>query len=124
MDEEPYSGSLAARRLPPAHLGRDREPPQPSNRPASAGTRQRRRIALGALLISSFLAVAWLAAPVWLGIVFGALMAFSAQPLYRWLCVALGQRRKWAALLTTVATGALGVTGGAAALYVSIRELV
>jgi predicted PurR-regulated permease PerM len=124
MDEEPHSGLLVARRLPTAHLGRDRDAPQLPHAPASAATRHRRWVALRALLLLSFLAVACLAAPVWLGIVFGALMAFSAQPLYRRLCIASGERRKWAALLTTVATGALGVVGGATALYVSIRELV
>jgi predicted PurR-regulated permease PerM len=84
----------------------------------------RRRTALGVLLALSFLAVARLAEPVWIGIVFGALMAFTLQPIYRKVCMRLGQRRRWASLLVTLITGGLCVLGGGAALYVTTRELV
>jgi predicted PurR-regulated permease PerM len=67
--------------------------------------------------------VARLAEPVWVGIVFGALMAFTTQPLYRTVLMRLGQRRKTAALAVTLATGGLCVLGGASALYVLTREL-
>jgi predicted PurR-regulated permease PerM len=75
------------------------------------------------LLVLSFLAVARLAEPVWIGIVFGALMAFTTQPLFRRVCMRLGQRRRWAALLVTLMTGLLCVVGGAAAIYVLTREV-
>jgi predicted PurR-regulated permease PerM len=78
---------------------------------------------LGVLLVLSFLAVARLAEPVWVGIVFGALMAFTTQPLYRRVCLRLGQRRRTSALVVTLVTGGLCIVGGASALYVLTREL-
>jgi predicted PurR-regulated permease PerM len=102
----------------------DSELPQVFDSPAAPRTVERRRLALGVLLALSFLAVARLAEPVWIGIVFGALMAFTTQPLYRQLCIRLGQRRSWAALLTTLATGAACVICGALALYLLTRELL
>jgi predicted PurR-regulated permease PerM len=86
-------------------------------------TLRQRRVALGILLLISFLAVARLAAPVWIGIVFGALMAFTVQPLYRGLNVRLGERRSLAALLTTFFTGATCIVSGALAVFILTREL-
>lgn len=104
-------------------MARDSELPQLSDWPVAARTVQRRHIALGVLLLLSFLAAARLVAPVWLGIVFGALMAFTAQPLYRRVTARLGGRRHIAALLTTVLTGGACVVGGSVAVYVLTREL-
>src|SRR4051812_3664249 len=97
---------------------RDSELPQLSDTPVAPQTEQRRRLALGVLLLLSFLAVARLAAPVWEGIVFGALMAFTAQPLYRKLSARLGERRHVAAILTTVLSGLICVIAGSLALFV------
>jgi predicted PurR-regulated permease PerM len=104
-------------------LGRDSELPMIAEGPVAPKTEQRRRIALGVLLFVSFIAVARLAAPVWVGIVFGALMAFTTQALYRQLSLRLGERRKQAALLTTLATGILCVLAGSIVLYAVTREL-
>jgi predicted PurR-regulated permease PerM len=101
----------------------DSELPQLSDFPVAPKTIERRRTALGVLLALSFLAVARLAEPVWIGIVFGALMAFTIQPIYRKVCLRLGQRRRWAAVLVTMMTGGLCVVCGGAALYVTTREL-
>jgi predicted PurR-regulated permease PerM len=65
-----------------------------------------------------------LAAPVWIGIVLGALMAFTAQPLYRRLSARLGERKKPAALVTTGITGLLCVALGSASVYVLTGELL
>jgi predicted PurR-regulated permease PerM len=101
----------------------DSELPQISDNPVAPKTVQRRRAALGVLLLLSFVAVAMLAAPVWVGIVLGALMAFTAQPLYRKLSARLGERRKPAALVTTIVTALLCVALGSAAVYVLTTEL-
>jgi predicted PurR-regulated permease PerM len=102
----------------------DSELPQLSDIPVAPTTVARRRTALGVLLVLSFLAVARLAEPVWVGIVFGALMAFTTQPIYRRVCMRLRGRRRTAALAVTLASGALCVIGGASALYVLTRELL
>lgn len=102
----------------------DSELPQLPDYPVAPKTMARRRTALGVLLVLSFLAVARLAEPVWVGIVFGALMAFTIQPLYRRLSCRLGHRRRWAAFLVTLATGGFCVLGGAGAIYVLTREIL
>jgi predicted PurR-regulated permease PerM len=86
-------------------------------------TTDRRRLALGVVLLLSFLVVARLAAPVWVGIVFGLLMAFTMQPLHIRLQARLGGRHRTAALLT--AFGAVGVSllVMAGLTYVLTREL-
>ena len=101
----------------------DSELPQISDNPVAPKTVQRRRAALGVLLLLSFVTVAMLAAPVWVGIVLGALMAFTAQPLYRKLSARLGERKKFAALLTTIVTGLVCVALGSASVYVLTGEL-
>jgi predicted PurR-regulated permease PerM len=101
----------------------DSELPQISDNPVAPKTVQKRRAALAVLLFLSFVGVAMLAAPVWVGIVLGALMAFTAQPLYRKLSARLGGRKRSAALVTTAVTGALCVALGAASAYVLTTEL-
>src|SRR3954449_1390091 len=84
---------------------RDTELPSVPNDAARPSTIRGRRIALSILLLLSFLAVARLAAPLWVGIAFGTMMAFTAQPTYRFLNRHLHERRGTAAALTTVLTG-------------------
>lgn len=104
-------------------VARESELPKLSDRPVAPQTVHRRHIALGILLLLSFLAAARLAAPVWIGIVFGSLMAFTAQSLYRTLNARLGGRRHLAALFTTMLTGSVCVVAGSVAVYVLTREL-
>ncbi|HKQ68953.1 MAG TPA: AI-2E family transporter [Polyangiaceae bacterium] len=102
---------------------RDSELPQVSDVPVAQRTVERRRFALGVLLCLSFLVAARLAAPVWEGIVFGILMAFTLQPVYRALLARLHDHRKTAAALTTMAAGLVSIVAGALSIYVLTREL-
>jgi predicted PurR-regulated permease PerM len=81
-------------------------------------------IALGVVLLLSFLAVARLVAPLWVGVAFGTVMAFTAQPVYRALCAKLRGRRRLAAVLTTAAAGVAVAAVGATIAYVLTREAV
>jgi predicted PurR-regulated permease PerM len=86
-------------------------------------TTDRRRIALGVLLVLSFLVVVRLVAPLWVGIVFGLLMAFTMQPLHIRLESRLGGRHNLAALLTALGTAILSLLVIAAITYGITREL-
>ena len=95
----------------------------PEAEPAMSRTTERRRIALGVLLLLSFLAVVRLAAPVWVGMVFGLLMAFTMQPLHIRLESRLGGRHKLAAVLTALATALLSLLFLAGLFYGLTIEL-
>jgi predicted PurR-regulated permease PerM len=72
----------------------------------------------------TFLAVAWMAAPLLVGLALGTVMGFTAQPLYAGLTEKLGKRRKLASAVTTLLGGLMVVGGGTAAAWVVARELV
>ncbi|MGZ6091986.1 MAG: AI-2E family transporter [Polyangiales bacterium] len=72
----------------------------------------------------SFLAVARLAAPLWVGIAFGTMMAFTAQPTYRFLNRHLHERRSTAAALTTVLTGLVVAICGTLVVWILTREVL
>ena len=91
--------------------------------PEVSRTTERRRIALGILLLLSFLAVVRLTAPVWVGIVFGLLMAFTMQPLHIRLESRLGGRHKLAAGLTALGTALLSLLFLAGIFYGLTSEL-
>jgi predicted PurR-regulated permease PerM len=91
--------------------------------PEKSRTTERRRIALGILLFLSFLAAVRLAAPVWVGIVFGLLMAFTMQPLHIRLEARLGGRHKLAALLTALGTALVSLLFMAGVAYALTSEL-
>ena len=97
--------------------------PQPRGDAEGGRTSERRRIALGVLLLLSFLAVVRLAAPVWVGIVFGLLMAFTMQPLHIQLQSRLRGRRRLAAALTSIGTAGLTLLFMAGFTYGLTREL-
>jgi len=97
--------------------------PQPRFEVEGGRTTERRRIALGVLLLLSFLAVVRLAAPVWVGIVFGLLMAFTMQPLHIQLEARLRGRHRLAALLTSLGTAGLTLLFLAGFTYGLTREL-
>ena len=102
---------------------RDSELPAIKSAPVAPSTRRGRRIALAILLLLAFLAVAYMAAPLWVGLVLGTVIAFTAQPLYRKLTQWLGDRRTLASVLTTFISGVTTLAGGAAAVYILTREL-
>jgi predicted PurR-regulated permease PerM len=98
---------------------------------ATTRTQRTRRLALGALLILSFLAAAWIASPLWVGLMLGMVMAFTMQPLYQRL-LALGRHAKvgdrrrsyLAASLVTVFSALVALLVGVVSLYVLTRELL
>jgi predicted PurR-regulated permease PerM len=92
--------------------------------PADPTTQRGRRVALGVLLALAFLAVAYLVAPLWVGLVVGTVMAFTAHPAYRWLASRLRDKRPLAALITTVVGGILMASGASAAFYLLAREML
>ena len=102
---------------------RDSELPTLASSPVAPATRKGRRLALAALLGLSFLAVAYLASPIWVGLVVGTVMAFTAQPLYRRLAVRLN-RKPLAAIITTLSGGMVMAAGAAASLFVLAREIL
>ena len=67
------------------------------------------RPALGWLAIGAVLAIAWLASPVSIGILLGALLAFTLEPVYHRLV--RRTRRPLAASLLTVMTTAAVIVG-------------
>ena len=78
--------------------------------PETARGRQR---ALAALLVVSALAMLWIASYLWVGILLGMVMAFTAQPVYRRLAARFPRRRLvaatvpacYAVLASTLGTG-------------------
>jgi predicted PurR-regulated permease PerM len=118
---------------------RDSELPAPVSATGLAPeTRKGRRIALGVVLVFAVLAAAWIASPLWVGLMLGMVMAFTAQPLYRKL-LALGERvhrrrtgaredakrhTYLAASLVTLLSFFLAAIVGAVSLYILARELL
>lgn len=111
----------------PSLLSRDTELPHLAS---SGGEAQRpslirgRRVALSVLLLLALLAVARIAAPLWVGIAFGIMMAFTAQPTYRFLVARFGERRSLAAALTTIFVGLIVGALGAFVVWILTRELL
>jgi predicted PurR-regulated permease PerM len=94
---------------------------------AQPTTHDRRHVPRGPLAIATlilFLAAAWVAAPLWVGLMLGTVMAFTAQPVHQ----SLTQKLRWgsgvAAATTTLLGGALMACGGTAIVFVLAREVV
>lgn len=92
--------------------------------PEVAPKRRAQRIALGVLLGLTTLVVAWMAAPLLVGLALGTVVGFTAQPLDARLAAQLRQRRALAAALTTLLSGLLMVGAAAAAAWLLVREIV
>lgn len=127
-DKTPYGSKPEPYGSTPPPSGRmslpaDPELPRLTGSAAAPETLRGRRIALGILLLLSFLTVARIAAPLWVGIAFGTMVAFVAQPGYRRLAALLGDRRPLAAAITTVLAGVLTAVAGTASVYLLTREL-
>jgi predicted PurR-regulated permease PerM len=81
------------------------------------------RIALAVLMGLTFLAVAWMASPLLVGLALGTVMGFTAQPMQTHLTARWHGKRRLASAATTL-FGGLVVTGSAvAAVWVVAREL-
>jgi predicted PurR-regulated permease PerM len=102
----------------------DSELPRISNNPVAPETKRGRRIALAMLLMVSFLTVAWIASPLWVGIMLGTVMAFTAQPVYRKLASKMGNRKLLAAALVTAMSGLVTAVVFVLALYILSNELI
>jgi predicted PurR-regulated permease PerM len=102
----------------------DSELPRISANPVAPETRRGRRIALAILLMLSFMTVAWIAAPLWVGIMLGTVMAFTVQPLYRKLAAKMGDRKLLAAAIVTVMSGLVTAVIFVLALYILSNELI
>jgi predicted PurR-regulated permease PerM len=87
-------------------------------------SRRNQRVALAVLMGLTFLVVAWMAAPLLVGLALGTVMGFTGQPLCIRLSRRLGHRTKLAAAGTTLLGGLMVVGGGAATAWVIARELV
>jgi len=98
----------------------------------SPAAHRARRVGLGVLLVLAFLAAAWIASPLWVGLMLGTVMAFTAQPLYRKL-VSVKARKPdgtrsrqayLAAAFVTLLSALIATVVGAASLYILARELL
>ncbi len=101
----------------------DVELPRLSMAPVPEKTARFRRNALSVVVVLSFLTVAWIASPIWVGIALGTVMAFTAQPVYRWLAVRIGDRRAIAAAITTVLSGIASAIALSVIIYILVHEL-
>lgn len=72
----------------------------------------------------SFVAAGFVAAPLWIPIVLGCVMAISVQHPYRALAEKLGDRSSWAALLITLAAGLVLAVIGTFVLIALAGELM
>lgn len=113
----PESGTTRARTASSVSLA----PSLPEAAPYVAKTR---KWALVAVVLLSFVAAAIVAAPLWIAVVLGIVLAVSAHRPYRILCRKLGERTSWAAGLTTLAAGLLVMFVGSTALVALANELM
>ena len=123
-DSVPYCPTVHERDSLESEPEPEPAPPAEPAAPVAPSTQKGRRIALAVVLLLSFLTVAYLAAPLWVGLMLGTVIAFTAQPLYKRLARRLGARRSLAAVLTTIIGGLVTAACGAAAVYILTRELV
>ncbi len=75
----------------------------------------------------SFLAAAWVASPLWVGLMLGIVMAFTAQPLYSKVLSWRPPGRRYAylaATLVTLLSALLATLLGVVSLYILARELL
>jgi predicted PurR-regulated permease PerM len=92
---------------------------------SSPRPRDPRRTALKVTLALTFLAAAWVASALWVGMLLGAVMGFTTQPLFRRLAHRWPSRpRGVAAAVVTLASGVLLLFLGTVMLVVLGRELV
>lgn len=114
--------------LPPPSLGTpipriESELPPLSTSSVAPETAKGRRRALALLLVGSSLALLWVASSLWVGILLGMVMAFTAQPAYRTIATRLA-RRRLAAALTTLLYGTAAATAGLALVVATGREVL
>ena len=97
--------------------------PLPSPSPTVALRRRNQRVALAVLLGLTFVVVAWMAAPLLVGLALGTVMGFTAEPLHARLLARLRGRRSLASAITTLCGGLVIVGGGVGIIYIVVNEL-
>jgi predicted PurR-regulated permease PerM len=75
-------------------------------------------------MLLAFLLAAWVASPLWVGLMMGAVMAFTAQPLHALLARKLHGRERVSAAIATLVGGACVAGGGVVAAFFVLRELL
>src|ERR1700684_488141 len=85
--------------------------------------RRSQRVALAVLMGLAFVVVAWMAAPLLVGLALGTVMGFTAQPLQSRLALRF-RRRRLASAVTTLLGGLLMAGGGALTIWIVAREIV
>jgi len=71
----------------------------------------------------AFVVVAWISAPLLVGLALGTVMGFTAQPIHTWLCPRIGQRRALASAITTLLAGLTMGCGGALVFWILAPQL-
>jgi predicted PurR-regulated permease PerM len=121
----PPPGSVTSRLYTPPPLRIESEMPPISRSTVAPETVRGRRRALALLLVASTLALLWVASALWVGILLGMVMAFTAQPAYRTLAERFGgRRRRLAAALTTLLYGVSAAVAGVALVVATAREVL
>jgi predicted PurR-regulated permease PerM len=84
-----------------------------------------RRWALVAVVVTSFVAAAWVAHPLWVAILLGVVLAVSAHRPYEALLRRIGEKHAtWAAAIVTLASGVLFVTVAVLVVLTLTNELM
>lgn len=97
-------------------------PPASTTTPYSDRTK---RWALVLVVVASLIAASVIAAPLWVAVLFGVVMAVSAQRPFRFLVQRFGERRRaWAAALVTLGSGLLVAGLGVLILVTTTTELM
>jgi predicted PurR-regulated permease PerM len=84
-----------------------------------------RRWALVAVVVTSFIAAAWVAHPLWVAILLGVVLAVSAHRPYEALLRRIGEKHAtWAAAIVTLASGIVFVTVAVLVVLTLTNELM
>lgn len=120
---DPPAGDPASQRVPtPLDEADAAHPTLPNAAPYVPKTK---RAALVGVVVVSFALAAWVAAPLWVAVLLGVVMALSMQRVYRRLLELLGERRaSWAAGLVTIWSGLLFALTSALVLFTVTNELM
>jgi predicted PurR-regulated permease PerM len=95
----------------------------PAPPPIAPMRRRHQRTALGVLLALTFVVVAWMAAPLLVGLALGTVMGFTAEPLQRRLNQRFHGRHALASAATTLFGGLLIIGGGIGLGWIVVSEI-
>ncbi len=98
--------------------------PRPSTESIIPKPKGHPSLGLSVLALIAVIGAAYIAHPLWMGLAVGTVMAFTSDPLYKWLGRVLGQRRALAALLTTITGGIASLAVIGTVTYIAVSEIV